>query len=90
MYGGKCDIVMRCGGYGSSETLFVPIAGFRGKYPSNATPRICHVTLIARNQMDVNVGDRLARGWAIVDANVVGLRGEFAVELPLLTAYELE
>ena len=40
--------------------------------------------------MDMDVSDGLTGGWAIVDADVVGVRTEFRVENPLLFADELE
>ena len=40
--------------------------------------------------MDVHVSDGLAGGWAIVDADVEGVRGELPVENPLLLPDDLE
>jgi hypothetical protein len=73
------------------------IAAFRYHEPHTAG-RIVDVPRVSRDQVHVQVHDRLARGFAVIDADVVPGRGELAVQsmfhtidechdrLPLLSA----
>jgi len=72
------------------RTLIRPVAGFRGEHPPDTPSRVGDVAPKAGNQMDVHVSDGLAGGWAIIDADVEGVRGELPVENPLLFPNDFE
>ena len=72
------------------STLILPVTGFCGEHPPHTAARIGIVAPVSGNQMDMDVSDGLTGSWAIVDADVVGVRSEFRVENPLLLADELE
>ena len=72
------------------STLIPPVTCFCGEHPPHTAARIGIVAPISGNQMDMDVSDGLTGGWAIVDADVVGVRTESRVENPLLFADELE
>jgi hypothetical protein len=71
-------------------TLILPVTGFGWQHPSHPAARISLVALVAGDQVDMHVSDGLTGGWAVVDADVVGVWSKFRVEDLFLVTDELE
>lgn len=46
---------------------------FLGDDPANTAPRVGDIAQEARYQMEMEVGDGLACGWAVIDADVIAI-----------------
>jgi hypothetical protein len=59
----------------------LPVNRLVRKDPADTASGIWHVSLVARDYMDMPMRDGLAGGGAVVDADVPGCRGVFAGKL---------
>ena len=58
----------------------LPVARLRRDDPVDPAARIIHVARVSGDQVDVHVADRLPRGRAHVDAEVVAARAELPLD----------
>jgi len=56
-----------------APTLLFPIAGFGGDDVADAAARVGDVIGVTRNHVEVELGDGLAGGGAVVDAEIEGV-----------------